>query len=129
MVLVLKLGEYMVSQQIWNWVKAILLCFSSYTPSYKKCEIIGTPAKYGITHVAFIYQKDSPYQGIFDYYIKEMKEKGALKQIFSKYDRGNPVCPDQSGKALGFESCFTAFLLLLSGKLQDVILFFMIPDK
>ena len=92
------------------------VCFSSNSPSYKNCTIIGTPAKYGITHVAFIYQKDSPYQGIFDYYIKEMKEKGALKQIFSKYDRGNPVCPDQSGQALGFESCITAFLFLLSGK-------------
>ena len=92
------------------------VCFSSNSPSYKNCTIIGTPAKYGITHVAFIYQKDSPYQGIFDYYIKEMKEKGALKQIFNKYQKGNPVCPDQSGKALGFESCITAFLFLLSGK-------------
>ena len=46
-----------------------------------------------------------------------MKEKGALKRIFSKYEKGAPICPDLSGKALGFESCFTAFLFLLSGKL------------
>ena len=91
------------------------ICFSSNSPSYKNCTIIGTPAKYGITHVAFIYQKDSPYQGIFDYYIKEMKEKGSLKQILNKYETDTPVCPDGSGKPLGFESCFTAFLVLLSG--------------
>ena len=136
MVLVLKLGEYRVSQQLWNRTKAmfyqskyLFICFSSYTPSYKKCEIIGTPAKYGINHVSFGYQKHWPYQGIFDYYLREMKEKGALKRIFSKYEKGAQICPDLSGKALGFESCFTAFLFLLSGKLQDVILFFMIPDK
>ena len=46
-----------------------------------------------------------------------MKEKGALKRIFSKYEKGAPICPDLSGKALGVESWFTAFLFLLSGKL------------
>ena len=94
----------------------ICICFSSYSPSYKNCTLISTPAKYGIRHVSFGYQKHSPYQGIFDYYLREMKEKGVLTQIFSKYKKGNPTCPDLSGKALGFESCFTAFLFLLSGK-------------
>ena len=95
------------------------ICFSSYSPFYKNCEIIGTPAKYGIRHVSFGYQKYSPYRGIFDHYLREMKEKGALKRIFSKYKKGGQVCPDLSGKALGFESCFTAFLFLLSGKLAS----------
>lgn len=95
------------------------ISFSSYTPFYKNCEIIGTPAKYGIRHVSFGYQKYSPYRGIFDHYLREMKEKGALKRIFSKYKKGGQVCPDLSGKALGFESCFTAFLFLLSGKLAS----------
>ena len=104
------------------------MCFSSYTPFYKNCEIIGTPAKYGIRHVSFGYQKYSPYRGIFDHYLREMKEKGALKRIFSKYKKGGQVCPDLSGKALGFESCFTAFLFLLSGKLASVLLIFMIHD-
>ena len=84
-------------------------------PSYKTCEVITLPAKYASIHVAYGYQKHSPYQGLFDYYIKEMKETGALKKILNKYETDTPVCPDGSGKPLGFESCFTAFLVLLSG--------------
>ena len=97
--------------------------WTSYKASYKNCEVISIPAKYMINHVAFGYQKHSPYQGIFDHYIKEMREKGALKQILIKYQTGIPVCPDLSGKALGFESCFSAFVILLSGTMYYLAFF------
>ena len=44
-----------------------------------------------------------------------MREKGSLKQILDRYETGPQYCPDESGKPLGLESCFTAFLALLSG--------------
>ena len=68
--------------------------------------------------MSYGFQKDSPYLGLFNHYIKELREKGILNQISNKYDTGAQVCPDESGKPLGFESCFTAFLALLAGKLQ-----------
>ena len=93
----------------------------SYLPSYKTCEVLSLPAKYDSVYVSYGYQKHSPYQGLFDHYIKEMKEKGSLKQILNKYETDTPVCPDGSGKPLGFESCFTAFLVLLSGNAQHIL--------
>ena len=40
-------------------------------------------------------------------------KKGALKKILNKFESGAQVCPDMSGKPLGFASSFTAFLVLL----------------
>ena len=53
--------------------------------------------------------------GVFNHFLKELREKGSLKQILKKYESGAQVCPDMSGQPLGFESCFTAFLVLLGG--------------
>ena len=77
--------------------------------------MIAIPAKYDPKHCAYGYQKDSPYQGLFNFYLKEMREKGSLKQILNKYETGTQFCPDESGKPLGFESCFTAFMALIAG--------------
>ena len=95
-----------------------MFCFS-YFPGYRTCGVIAIPAKYDSKYCSYGYQKHSPYQGLFDHYIKEMREKGALKQILDKYETGTQVCPDESGKPLGFESCFTAFLALISGTIED----------
>ena len=80
--------------------------------------MIAIPAKYDFKHMTYGFQKDSPYLGLFNHYMKEMREKGVLKQILNKYEIGTQVCPDESGKPLGFESCFTALLVLLSGNLK-----------
>ena len=81
------------------------------------------PAKYDFKPYAYGLQKDSPYLGLINHFIKELREKGALIQILNKYETGTQVCPDESGKPLGFESCFTAFLALLSGKLKYLLNF------
>ena len=57
---------------------------------------------------------------IFNYFLQEMKEKGALKQILEKYEGGKQVCPDMSGKAIGINSSFTAFLLLIGENLMFI---------
>ena len=44
-----------------------------------------------------------------------MEEEGILAQINNKYESPSPVCPDMSGKPLGYESCIVAFLVLLGG--------------
>ena len=54
-------------------------------PEYENCEVVAIPAKYDTKPYAFGFQKDSPYLGVFNYYIKEMREKGSLKQIQKKY--------------------------------------------
>ena len=90
---------------------------------YSSCKIVAAPAKYDFKPYAYGFQKDSPYLGLFNHYIKELGEKGALKQILNKYETGTQVCPDESGKPLGFESVFTAFLALLSGFLMGLVLF------
>jgi hypothetical protein len=52
---------------------------------------------------------------IFNYYITELKEKGTYEQILSTYESASQVCPDYSGKPLGFGSCITLFLIIMAG--------------
>jgi hypothetical protein len=40
------------------------------------CEVIAIPAKYDFKPYAYGFQKDSPYLGLFNHYLKEMREKG-----------------------------------------------------
>ena len=47
-----------------------------------------------------------------------MREKGSLNQILKKYEAAPQVCPDSSGLPLGFDSCFTAFLLLIGTSIK-----------
>ena len=85
------------------------------SPSFRACEVITIPTKYDPIHSGFALQQHSPYNELFNYYLREMREKGSLQQILNKYEIGTQFCPDESGKPLGFESCFTAFLALIAG--------------
>ena len=84
---------------------------------------MATPGKYKFKHLAYGFQKDSPFLPLFDYYLNEMKEKGSLKQIQVKYKSPPQVCPDYSGKSLGVNSVFAAFGVLFVGVGIAVILF------
>ncbi len=44
-----------------------------------------------------------------------MEETGSLVAIFDNYASLIQVCPNKSGEALGYNSCFSAFLVLLIG--------------
>ncbi len=79
------------------------------------CKILATPSKYDFKPYAFGFQKDSPLLGLFNFYLKEMREKGAMKKILNKYDSGPQICPDSSGQPLGMDNCFTAFMVLVFG--------------
>ena len=51
-----------------------------------------------------------------------MQEKGSLDQILKKYAPAPQICPDMTGEALGFNSCITAFLVLMAGATTGLIL-------
>ena len=51
-----------------------------------------------------------------------MQEKGVMDQILEKNAPAPQICPALTGVALGFESCFTAFLVLISGAVLGIIL-------
>ena len=92
--------------------------FCRQSASYQTCKVIAIPGKYNLVHGGIALQKDSPYNELFNFYLKEMREKGSLKQIIEKYETGTTqFCPDESGKPLGLESCFTAFLALIIGNM------------
>ena len=95
---------------------------ASAFPEYADCQLIAIPAKYDFKPYAYGLQKDSPFLGIFNHYLRELREKGALKQIANKYESGEQVCPDMSGQPLGFDSCFTAFLAWIGGLMIGLIL-------
>ena len=97
-------------------------CFRSFDV-YINCEILAIPAKYDYKPYAYGFQKDSPFLPLFNYYLKEMKEKGSLKQIQAKYDPQPQFCPDFSGKPLGVGAVFTAFGVLFFGLCVALILF------
>ena len=48
------------------------------TKQYASCEIIATPMQGDRKPSAFGFQKDSPYLDVFNFYLKEMHEKGAI---------------------------------------------------
>jgi hypothetical protein len=60
---------------------------------------------------------------LFNFYLKELREKGVLKQILKKHESPSQFCPDYSGKSLGFGSCFTAFVILIAGLCFALCLF------
>ena len=77
--------------------------------AYEECDIIAIPQKFDFKPYAYGFQMNSPYLGPFNYYLKEMREKGPLRNILEKYETRPQVCPDYSGRPLGFESCFTGW--------------------
>ena len=90
---------------------------------YANCEIKAIRAKYDIKPLAFGFQQDSPYLNLFNYYLKEMKENGALDQILKKYESGPQICEDYSGKPLGVGSVSLAFAILIFAFILAMILF------
>jgi hypothetical protein len=88
--------------------------FSTY-PEYINCHIVNIPAKYDLSSYTYGFQKDSPFLDIFNYYISELKEKGSYREIEETYKSAPQVCPDYSGKPLGFDSCITLFLVIVAG--------------
>ena len=90
---------------------------------FTDCKMIVIPAKYNFKPYAYGFQKDSPYLPMFNYYLKEMREKGSLKQILDKYESPPQVCPDYNGKPLGFGAVFTSFGILAFGVILGIVLF------
>ncbi len=97
------------------------------------------PARYDTKPYSFGFRRDSSLLRLFNHYLKQLRERGATKKILDDYEpreqvgRGGTVCalgqdprcyvlvslikvcPDYSGKPLGFANCFTAFLVLILG--------------
>ena len=71
---------------------------SSAYSEYSNCEIVAIEAKYDFKPYGWGFQKDSPFLDIFNYYLDEMREKGAMKQIFKKHEPQPQVttswCPE-----------------------------------
>jgi hypothetical protein len=70
-------------------------------PEYVSCQLIDIPGKYDFKPYSFGFQKNSPYLGLFDFYLNQLKEKGTMQQIIQEYVAKTPECPDYSGNPLG----------------------------
>ena len=101
--------------------------FSSVASSreYSDCKIIGTLAKYDFKPSAYGFQKHSPYLFLFNHFLNEMREKGTMNKILTKYEPKPQNCPDYSGKPLGISTCISAFVILAFGMGSCVLLFFL----
>ena len=82
---------------------------------YQQCEILILPKKYSPGFLGFGLQKDSPYFGPINYYLKKMKQEGALDKLLKDYQPPPQICPDLTGMALGFNSLVFPFLTMISG--------------
>ena len=96
---------------MYNWWHLYLQ--SSTAKPYIDCEVVVLPANYDFKPLSYGFQKDSPYLGLFNFYLHKMRERGVMKEILKKYETPPQVCPDLSGKPLGINSTFTAFVLLM----------------
>ena len=52
---------------------------------------------------------------IFNYYLAAMTEEGSLDRIINSYEPAPQMCPDNTGKPLGYESLIFVFLVMISG--------------
>ena len=86
-----------------------------YTDAYKKCLIIPTQGQYMKKAIAWAFPKKSPFLNIFDFNFQKIKDSGIWKGIKNRYKNLPQECPDLSGNSIDFDSCFTAFLILLIG--------------
>ena len=86
-----------------------------YTDAYKKCLIIPTKGQYMKKAIAWAFPKKSPFLYIFNLYFQKFKARGIWKGIKNRYRNLPQECPDLTVKSIGFDSCFTAFLILLIG--------------
>ena len=68
--------------------------FLSASPEYANCEIIAIPEQYDFKPRAYGFQKDSPLLPLFNFYLREMREKGSLKKILDQYESRPQICPD-----------------------------------
>ena len=108
---------YMIWPKKWNCI-----IFSRSSPQYKKCEIITLPKKYNLKSYGFTLPKDSPYLPLFNYYIDQLRENGALERIFKKWEPLPPTCEDKTGQPLGFRNCLTCFLVMVAGAGLGIII-------
>ena len=74
------------------------------------CKIVEIPTKMVMSHVAWGFQKNSPFLPLFNNYLKKLDEKGAFQKLLQKFEPPSQVCPDGAGKPIGFSSSLTAFL-------------------
>ena len=106
-----------------SWLSSISIHSSRGFEEFQTCKIIALPAKYNIQPYAMVFQKDSPYLPLFNHYVNEMREKGALQQIMKHYQPDPQDCGDDTGRPLGFNNCITAFLVPIAGMILAMILF------
>ena len=84
----------------------------SSTSEFANCQIVATKGQYFHQPYAWPFPLNSPFLDIFNFYIKELIEKGQWDAIQSKYQASPQVCPDMSGEPIEFANCFTAFVIL-----------------
>ena len=95
------------------------------TKEYEKCEIIILPKKYNLQLFTIGIQKDSPYLGLFNYYLRKMRQDGSLDKNVKDYFAVPQACPDNTDKALGFNNLiFPVFILILGCLFSFVTLMF-----
>ena len=86
-----------------------------YTDAYKECLIIPTKGQYMKKSIAWAFPKRSPFLHIFNLNFQKFKARGIWRGIKNRYKNLPQECPDLSGNSIDFDSCFTAFLILLIG--------------
>ena len=59
---------------------------------------------------------------MFNFYIDQLRENGALERIFKKWEPLPPTCEDKTGKPLGFKNCLTCFLVMAVGAGLGIII-------
>ena len=93
-------------------------------PEYKNCLIIDVPQPYDPKVFAYAFTKGSPYLPLFNHYLNMLRESGVISQITERYvSLEAPQCEETSGTALGFDNCFTAFVILMGGILLSFLFF------
>ena len=101
--------------RIYNYLNIFHIFTFRYTDAFKECLIVPTKGQYMKKSIAWAFPKKSPFLNIFNLNFQKFKARGIWIGIKNRYKNLPQECPDLRGNSIDFDSCFTAFLILLIG--------------
>ena len=82
------------------------------------CELVSAKTRYGLNSITFAFQQNSPYIELFNYHIRQLKEKGLATEAFNPNSEADECGRDNSAgqfRRFSYDDVFSAFVVCAFG--------------
>ena len=87
------------------------------------CELFAAKKRYGLNSISFAFQQNSPYIKLFNYHIRQIKEKGLATEAFNPNNDADECGKENNGnqfRSFSNDDVFSAFVVCAFGCLAAV---------